>query len=76
MPDFDGMRAQLTALVVPRESRLTVNTSHEAPALLGEWFPISVQLHNAEASAANSVSVEVSLQQPSGDQNTIDEASE
>jgi hypothetical protein len=68
MPDFDGMRAQLTAQVVPRKSCLEMDTQLEAPALLGEWLPICVELHNAEASEAKSIALEVTFQQQVGEQ--------
>ena len=68
MPDFDAMKSQSVALVVARESRLSLSTQLEAPSLLGEWFRIAVELYNQEEADVANLTLEVTLQQPSGDQ--------
>ena len=73
--DFEKLEQQLTSSITPREARLSLSVVHDAPALLGEWFPVQVNLHNNECANISTVIVEVTFPELTPDQSTIDQAS-
>lgn len=59
--DFDAIRPLSSTLIIPRHSRLDVEFKHESPALLGEWYPITLTISNKECFSLENLNVEYSL---------------
>lgn len=62
MPDFNNIRSQPSAEIIARESKLEMIVTHDSPALLGEWYPITVNLKNVEDHSISGVVLDISLQ--------------
>ncbi|XP_067008734.2 trafficking protein particle complex subunit 11 [Anabrus simplex] len=62
MPDFDNVRPLASAEIVPRNSKLGLDVTHESPALLLEWYPIYMSLENKEDQKISGVVIEIGLQ--------------
>ncbi|KRT81005.1 hypothetical protein AMK59_5444, partial [Oryctes borbonicus] len=61
MPDFDNIKAQTTTNIVPRHSKLDLLFQHANPALLDEWYEISVNIKNNETRDIRDIRFEISL---------------
>lgn len=59
--NFDSIRIQATTLLLPRTSMLDLSIHHDAPALLGEWYKVRVEMLNKELSSVSALNVEVVL---------------
>lgn len=59
--DFDAIRPLASTQIIPRHSRIDVEFKHDAPALLGEWYPITLDVFNKESFSLENVQVEISL---------------
>lgn len=68
--DFDNLKPLPTALIVPRDSKLTVKFEHLQPALLGEWYEITILIINEEKYFVENLQLEVTLTDDAVDQNT------
>ena len=74
MPDFDNIRPLSATEIVSWDSKLELAVSHESPALLGEWYPITMRLENKELHSVTNIVVIVNLQ-ASGDAANIEQSS-
>lgn len=59
--DFDAIRPLSSTQIIPRHSRLDVEFKQNAPALLGEWYPITLHIFNKESFSLENLNVEYSL---------------
>lgn len=59
--DFDAIRPLSSTQIIPRHSRLDVEFKQNAPALLGEWYPITLHIINKESFSLENLNVEYSL---------------
>lgn len=59
--DFDAIRPLSSTQIIPRHSRLNVEFKHEAPALFGEWYPVTLDIFNKENFSLENLQVEFSL---------------
>lgn len=69
--DFDAIRPLQTMQVIPRHSRLDVEFKHDAPALLGEWFPVTLNIFNKESFDLENLQVEFSLLEDASESNCM-----
>ncbi|XP_060529048.1 trafficking protein particle complex subunit 11 [Cylas formicarius] len=60
--DFDNLKPSLTALIVPRQSKISVKCEHEPPALVGECYEINIVIVNEEQSNIKDLIVELGLE--------------
>jgi hypothetical protein len=74
VPDFDNVRPLATAEIVPQDSHLQLEISHDLPALLGEWYPMRMVLVNKENHRITGITAHVNLQ-TNGDESNIEQAS-
>lgn len=75
MPDFENVRPLAATEIVTRDSKLELEVSHDAPALLGEWYPIRIKLENKELHNMTNITVCVNLQ-TSGEEPSIEQATQ
>lgn len=68
--DFDNMKPLPVALIVPRQSKLTVKLDHQQPSLLGEWYEILISIINDEKYAVENLQLEIMLADNNIDQNS------
>lgn len=57
--DFDNIQPLSIANIVPRESKLSVVFNHQAPALVGEWYEIKVEVTNEETYSIGDLQMKV-----------------
>lgn len=65
--DFDAIRPLSSTQIIPRHSRLNVEFKHDAPALLGEWYPVTLDIFNKESFDLENVQVEFSVLEDDAD---------
>lgn len=68
--DFENIKPQITAKVVPYNSKLNVKFEHLEPALLQEWYKINVNITNEELCNLKDISFELSLVDDIGIENS------
>ncbi|XP_024945200.1 trafficking protein particle complex subunit 11 [Cephus cinctus] len=66
---FESIRPVLNAEIRPEESSVNINVKSQSPALLGEWFPITITLSSNE-SISNAVLTGILQMDGSSDQST------
>lgn len=59
--NFDSIRPLSTTLIIPRHSNLSIRFDHDKPALVGEWYEISVALVNEENFLVRNLEIHFSL---------------
>lgn len=70
MPDFDNIRSQTTATIVPHNSKLCLNYDHPKPALLGEWYSVNIIITNDELCYLRNIKFDMSLADDIGLENS------
>ncbi|KAJ9597775.1 hypothetical protein L9F63_011383 [Diploptera punctata] len=75
MPDFENVRPLSATEIVPRDSKLELVVAHDAPALLGEWYPIKIHLENKEEHSVTNILICVNLQ-TGGEDPSIEQATQ
>lgn len=59
--DYENIRPQITATIVPRRSKLEINFAHKQPALMGEWYEVCVHMDNKENKSIDNLEVTLFL---------------
>lgn len=59
--DFENIRPLITTKLVPYNSKLSVKFVHAQPALLEEWYKISIQITNEEHCNLKDIQFELTL---------------
>ncbi|XP_050535236.1 trafficking protein particle complex subunit 11 isoform X2 [Daktulosphaira vitifoliae] len=60
---FEQIKPVSSSILKPRRSRIGMEIKHENPALLYEWYKVSVSMHNLENFDVHNVSLNLSLNQ-------------
>ncbi|XP_059480361.1 trafficking protein particle complex subunit 11 [Neocloeon triangulifer] len=72
---FENFPQHIKCNVLGKNAHLEISCSYPTPALLGEWFPVSVELENNEKSIISSLIVKASLSDAAKDDSMHEQAS-
>lgn len=59
--DFDNIKPQIITKIVPYNSKLNVKFEHPQPALVEEWYQVSIIITNEEFCNLKDIKFEMSL---------------
>lgn len=59
--EFDNVYPSLNSTIVPRNSKLKLSFTHAEPALLGEWYEITIHMRNEERQKVSNMQFEIGL---------------
>lgn len=71
---FDKIKPNLNIYVKPKIALISLTAHHNAPNLVAEWYPVTIEMENKELSTANNCKLQFNFS-PSESNQILDTSS-